>query len=108
MRFRTLTDLVHQEYGVFDALEHGYVNAIQFFIAGTPKSPSSVHEKYTLTIRYTGRREHVDGEIHTMELSTPDTTLVVSALSSFKKAIRALLKSLTGLPHLPSTYSKGY
>ena len=94
--------MASQERGVFEALEHGYLNAIQFFIAGARDASSSVHERYTLTVKYAGDEEQLERAIQTVELSTSGAKSVVSAMSSFKKAVQVLLKSLENLPPLPS------
>ena len=88
----------HQEYGIFDAIEQGYVDTLQVFITNDAQHNKSILEAYTYCFRYQGAR--VTG----VDLRASDDTFTLEdCQKSFKLAFRGLLRSVQSLPPLPGT-----
>ncbi|EXJ82467.1 hypothetical protein A1O3_06280 [Capronia epimyces CBS 606.96] len=90
------------ENGVFEALEHGYLNTLQVFVTDNNGSTPTVLETYCFTFSYDG------GRVSSVEFSPTNHVFVLEHLhKSFKAAIRALLRSLKQLPRLPARRKLG-
>ncbi len=88
----------HQEYGVFDAVEQGYVDTLQVFITSDAQHNKSILEAYTYCFRYQGAR------ITGVDLrASNDTFTLEDSQKSFKFAFRGLLRSVQSLSPLPGS-----
>ena len=92
-----------QEGGIFDALQNGYLEAIQLSICADSNRPSEIVECYTFTVTYCSSPGQPSRNVSGITVS-PDTQtafLVNDAQKSFNAAIKGLLRSIRGLPQLP-------
>ncbi|KIX04221.1 uncharacterized protein Z518_07775 [Rhinocladiella mackenziei CBS 650.93] len=90
------------EYGVFEALQRGYLDRLQVFVTNNTGSDLTILETYHFCFSY----DH--GRVHGIQLSPPNHTFVLENFQkSFKAAIRALLRSLQDLPRLPARRKLG-
>ncbi|EXJ81566.1 hypothetical protein A1O1_07630 [Capronia coronata CBS 617.96] len=90
------------ERGVFEALEHGFLDTLQVFVTDNNGDPPTVIESYRFAFSYN------NGLINSIELSPTNHVFVLDHFQkSFKTAIRALLRSLKCLPRLPARRKLG-
>ena len=92
-----------QEGGIFDALQNGYLEAIQLSICADTSRRSEIVECYTFTITYTSSSGQTGRSVSSVTVSPgPQTAFFVGdAQKSFNAAIKCLLKLIRGLPQLP-------
>lgn len=92
-----------QEGGIFDALQNGYLEAIQLSICADSSRPSEILECYTFTITYSSSSGQTGRNVSSVTVSPgPQTAFFVGdAQKSFNAAIKCLLKLIRGLPQLP-------
>ncbi|KIW62466.1 hypothetical protein PV04_10639 [Phialophora macrospora] len=85
------------EEGVFDALERGYLQDLQVFVTKTSEGQLSVLENYHFVFAYE------QGRVSSIQVNPTNHTFTLENVhKSFKASIRALLRSLRGLPRLPA------
>lgn len=92
-----------QDGGIFDALQSGYLEAIQLSICADSRRPSEVMECYTFTFTYNSSSGQINRDVSTITVSPGSDAvfLVGDAQKSFNAAIKGLLKLIHGLPQLP-------
>jgi HORMA domain len=92
-----------QEGGIFDALQTGYLEAIQLSICADSSRPSEIVECYTFTVTYTSSSGQTGRNVSSITVSPdPHTAFFVGdAQKSFNTAIKGLLRLIRGLPQLP-------
>ena len=92
-----------QERGIFDALQSGYLEAIQLSICSDSSRPSEILECYTFAITYSSSSGSSGRTVSSVTLSPgPHPAFFVGdAQRSFNAAIKGLLKVTRGLPQLP-------
>ncbi|KAK6367417.1 hypothetical protein LTS17_010343 [Exophiala oligosperma] len=84
------------EDGIFEALEHRFLDAFQVFVTDADDS-HDVLETYSFAFKYTQDR------IHSVHMSSMSRVLVLEDFQhSFKAFIRSLLRFLRCLPRLPA------
>ena len=86
----------HQEKGVFDALDRGYLESVQVFVSRSSRGKLSLLENYNFVFEYE------EGRVSGIRVSPLDQNFTPGQVhKSFKAATRGLLRSLRDIPRLP-------
>jgi hypothetical protein len=96
-----LVDSNVQEEGVFEAIDNGYLESLQIFVTQKSDSEQTVIESYKFQFNY------ASSGIRSVKISPGSNRVFIleDVHRSFKSAIRALLRSLKGLPRLSGSRS---
>ncbi|RMD42484.1 hypothetical protein DV735_g2669, partial [Chaetothyriales sp. CBS 134920] len=88
------------EEGVFDAIRRAYLDTLHVFVATDANGTREIHETYSFQFKYDEDR------ITTIRVGESRQAFTLqSSQRSFKAAIRVLLRSMQGMPHVPDGFT---